>query len=61
MADRVTCVQRTIGDGGKTLDALAASTASVPVAVDFLFLGRDKDAYVSDLRSLLSRGWLARG
>ena len=61
VADRITCVVGTIGDGGKTLDALAAEHGFGAGCVDFLFLDHDKNAYLSDLHSLLSRGWLRKG
>ncbi|KAA0111495.1 O-methyltransferase [Mycolicibacterium sp. P9-22] len=57
VADRVTCVVGTIGDGGATLDALDFA----PAELDFLFLDHDKDAYLTDLRAILDRGWLRTG
>lgn len=61
VADRVTCVVGTIGDGGRTLDALATEHGFIAGALDFLFLDHDKDAYLPDLQSILDRGWLHRG
>lgn len=61
VADRVTCVVGTIGDGGNTLDALAAEHGFTTGALDFLFLDHDKDAYLVDLQSILNRGWLRTG
>lgn len=61
VADRVTCVVGTIGDGGRTLDALAGEHGFTAGALDFLFLDHDKDAYLPDLQSILDRGWLHRG
>ena len=60
VADRVTCVVGTIGDGGRTLDALA-DEHRFEGALDLLFLDHDKDAYVGDLLSIIDRGWLHRG
>ena len=57
VADRVSCVVGTIGDGGTTLDALDFA----PGELDFLFLDHDKDAYLPDLRTILDRGWLRTG
>lgn len=57
VGDRVTCVVGTIGDGGATLDALDFA----PGSLDFVFLDHDKDAYLSDLRTILDRGWLRAG
>ena len=58
VADRITCVVGTIGDGGRTLDALAAEHGFGAGCVDFVFLDHDKNAYLSDLQSIRSRGWL---
>ncbi|MCV7398789.1 O-methyltransferase [Mycobacterium fragae] len=61
VADRVTCVVGTIGDGGRTLDALAGEYGFSAGGLDFLFLDHDKDAYLPDLQSILDRGWLHTG
>ena len=61
VADRVTCVVGTIGDGGRTLDALANEHGFTSDALDFVFLDHDKDAYLNDLQSILDRGWLHPG
>ncbi|MFZ0834803.1 MAG: O-methyltransferase [Mycobacterium sp.] len=59
--DRVTCVVGTIGDGGTTLDALAADHGFTEGCLDFVFVDHDKNAYLPDLRSILDRGWLHPG
>lgn len=61
VADRVTCVVGTIGDGGRTLDILANEHGFAAGAIDFVFLDHDKDAYLDDLKSILDRGWLRPG
>jgi catechol O-methyltransferase len=61
VADRITCVVGTVGDGGQTLDALAREHGFSSGALDFLFLDHDKDAYLVDLQSILDRGWLHPG
>jgi catechol O-methyltransferase len=61
VTDRVTCVVGTIGDGGHTLEVLAAQHGFTSSALDFLFLDHDKDAYLTDLQSILDRGWLHTG
>jgi catechol O-methyltransferase len=61
VADRVTCVVGTIGDGGHTLDALAVEHSFTAGALDFLFLDHDKEVYLVDLQSILDRGWLHTG
>src|ERR1700743_3957648 len=53
VADRVTCVVGTIGDGGRTLDGLADQHGFISGAIDFVFLDHDKDAYLADLKSML--------
>jgi catechol O-methyltransferase len=59
--DRITCVVGTVGDGGRTLDALATEHGFVPDSLGFLFVDHDKGAYLPDLQSILDRGWLHRG
>ncbi len=61
VADRVTCVVGTIGDGGRTLDTLTAKHGFAAGGLDFLFIDHDKDAYLPDLQAILDRGWLHRG
>lgn len=60
VADRVTCVVGTIGDGGRTLDTLAGHGFGAG-AVDFLFIDHNKDVYLPDLLSITERGWLHPG
>ena len=59
--DRIICVVGTIGDGGKTLDALANEHGFDAGKLGFLFIDHDKSAYLSDLQSILDRGWLRPG
>lgn len=61
VADRVTCVVGTIGDGGRTLDTLTSEHGFGSGALDFVFLDHDKDAYLNDLKSIMDRGWLHPG
>ncbi|OSC36683.1 O-methyltransferase [Mycobacterium decipiens] len=61
VTDRVTCVVGTIGDGGRTLDALATEHGFAASALDFVFLDHDKKVYLADLQSILDRGWLHPG
>jgi catechol O-methyltransferase len=61
VSDRVTCVVGTIGDGGRTLQALAGEHGFAAGGLDLLFLDHDKKAYMSDLQSVLDRGWLHPG
>ncbi|MFV0493948.1 O-methyltransferase [Mycobacterium sp.] len=61
VADRVTCVVGTLGDGGRTLDTLAEAHGFASGALDFVFIDHDKTAYLRDLRSILDCGWLHPG
>jgi catechol O-methyltransferase len=61
VADRITCVVGTLGDDGRTLEALGGQYGVTAGSVDFLFLDHDKNAYLTDLQSILERGWLHRG
>ena len=61
VGDRVTCVVGTIGDDGRTLDALATDHGFTSGTLDFVFLDHDKDVYLDDLTSILDRGWLHKG
>lgn len=61
VGDRVGCVVGTIGDGGETLDRLQNEHGCVPGAVDLLFIDHDKSVYLTDLHSILGRGWLHHG
>ncbi len=61
VADRVTLVVGTLGDGGSTVEALEQRHGVTQGAVDLVFLDHDKDAYLPDLERLLERGWLHPG
>ena len=61
VADRITCVVGTIGDGGRTLDALHDQHGFSSGALDFVFIDHDKNAYLTDLLALVGRSWLHRG
>ncbi|SEH79680.1 catechol O-methyltransferase [Mycolicibacterium rutilum] len=61
VGDRVTCVVGTLGDGGRTLAALADEHGFTRGSLDLLFIDHDKNAYLSDLQSILDRGWLHDG
>jgi catechol O-methyltransferase len=61
VGDRVTCVVGTIGDGGKTLDALAAAPGFDAGALGFLFIDHEKSAYLTDLQAIMDRSWLHPG
>ncbi len=59
--DRITCVVGTLGDGGQTLDALSNGHGFGAGSVDLLFIDHEKSVYLSDLQTILDRGWLHKG
>lgn len=61
LADRVSVVVGTIGDGGGTVKRLVAEHGFGPGALDFVFLDHDKKAYLPDLRTIMDAGWLHPG
>ena len=61
VADRITCVVGTIGDGGRTLESLQREHGFTSGAVDFLFIDHDKNSYLADLLAIVDRGWLHPG
>jgi catechol O-methyltransferase len=61
VADRVSVVVGSLGDGGATLAALEDEHGFAAGALDFVFLDHDKDAYLPDLERILERGWLRPG
>jgi catechol O-methyltransferase len=61
VGDRLEVIVGTLGDGGRTLDALEADHGFAPGSLDFVFIDHDKSAYVPDLKRLLDRGWLHPG
>jgi catechol O-methyltransferase len=61
VADRVTVVVGTLGDGGRTIAHLEAEHGFTPGSLDFVFIDHDKAAYLPDLERILERGWLHAG
>jgi catechol O-methyltransferase len=61
VAGRVTVVVGTLGDGGKTIQALRDEHGLRPGSIDLVFVDHDKNAYVPDLQRILEQGWLRRG
>ena len=61
IADRLSVVVGTLGDGGKTMDVLEAEHGFDEDSVEFAFIDHDKDAYLPDLQRILQRGWLRAG
>jgi catechol O-methyltransferase len=61
IADRVTIVNGTLGDGGKTAATLRERHGFGPDALDFMFIDHAKDAYLPDLQLVLRERWLRPG
>jgi catechol O-methyltransferase len=60
LADRITCINGTVGDG-TTLEVLAKDYGFTEGCLDFVFLDHWKDVYLDDLQRLVDRGWLHPG
>lgn len=60
LADRVTVVTGSLGDG-RTVAALEAEHGLCPAALDLVFVDHAKEVYVTDVETILGRGWLRRG
>jgi catechol O-methyltransferase len=61
IADRVTIVVGTLGDGGKTAAALRERHGFGPGTLDFAFIDHAKKAYLPDLQLVLRERWLRPG
>jgi catechol O-methyltransferase len=61
VANRVTVVVGSLGDGGGTLARLASEHGFRAGTLDFVFIDHDKSAYLPDLERILDRGWLRPG
>ncbi|MFE3023434.1 O-methyltransferase, partial [Nocardia tengchongensis] len=61
LAEQVTVVVGTIGDGGVTVKRLVDEHGFGTGALDFVFLDHDKKAYLPDLETILDAGWLHPG
>ncbi len=58
---RVTVVVGTLGDAGKTVEALRTTHGLRPGSIDLVFVDHDKGAYLPDLQLILREGWLRPG
>jgi catechol O-methyltransferase len=58
VSGRITVVVGTLGDGGKTVDALRNAHGFGAGSVDLVFIDHDKNVYVSDLQLIQAQGWL---
>jgi catechol O-methyltransferase len=61
VADRITVVVGSLGDGGRTIARLEAEHGFAPGSLDFVFVDHDKAAYLPDLERILAHGWLHPG
>lgn len=61
LADRVSVVVGKIGDGGDTMRRLATEYGFADGALDFVFIDHEKTAYLPDLRTIVTAGWLHPG
>jgi catechol O-methyltransferase len=61
VADRVTVVHGTLGDGGETLRTLREEHGFSSESLDLVFIDHDKDAYLPDLLRIEDEGWLHPG
>ena len=61
VADRVTFVVGSIGDGGGTLARLETENGFQAGSLDAVFIDHAKDSYLPDLKSILATGWLHAG
>ncbi len=61
IGDRITVIVGTLGDGGKTVDALKTEHGFSDASVDLVFLDHAKEAYLSDIKLIVETGWLRNG
>jgi catechol O-methyltransferase len=61
VADRLTVLEGTLGDGGATIERLGREFGFGAGAVDFVFVDHDKSAYLPDLERILYERWLHPG
>lgn len=58
---RVRVVVGSLGDGGRTIEALRGEHGFGPSSVELVFIDHEKSVYLSDLRRILDAGWLHPG
>ena len=61
VADRLTVIVGTLGDGGATIERLTREHGFAEGALDFVFVDHDKSAYLPDLERILEQRWLRAG
>jgi catechol O-methyltransferase len=61
VADRLTVLVGSLGDGGATIDRLRSEFGFTAGALDFVFVDHDKNAYLPDLERIEQQHWLHPG
>jgi catechol O-methyltransferase len=61
VADRVTALVGSLGDGGETIARLRSEHGFGEGSVDFVFIDHDKAQYLADLERMLAQRWLHAG
>ena len=61
VGDRLTVLVGTMDDGGPTIGRLEWEHGFAAGSLDFVFIDHAKDAYLTDLGRITSRGWLHPG
>jgi catechol O-methyltransferase len=61
VAERLTVVVGTLGDGGGTIERLESEHGFTAGSVDLVFIDHAKEEYVPDLERIVARGWLRPG
>ena len=61
VADRITIVVGTLGDGGKTIAKLREAHGFAKGKLDFAFIDHDKACYLPDIERILDEGWFRAG
>jgi len=61
VANRITFIVGSLGDGGRTLAELREAHGFSERSVDFVFVDHAKEAYLPDLMRIMDAGWLHPG
>ncbi len=61
VAERLTVIVGSLGDGGGTIERLRHEFGLGDDAIDFVFIDHDKNAYLPDLERILGARWLHPG
>ena len=61
VAERLTVIVGTLGDGGTTISRLREQLGFAAGSLDFVFIDHDKKAYLPDLERILEQRWLHAG